>query len=272
MKILAALTSMLWPLMSLATEHNLIFVSTPKSPGFALMQAYAANMPGAGTVRVVSDCAAAVKKLRQETNVTVLMSADEYVVSRRLGLDCQYTLTEHNVVFMSEEYYDVCHRADRRPSLVAPDVTLGRASMQPIQGFQRQFNRDNQASLRVVGMPGSGGTLASLLSGEIDWGIIAKSVSAPALRSGKISCPYDTTPDGDRSLAKSHVLDPDHYKVMWIMFTNSDHTQAHDQAWQHSSFQRYLSDNQHFNQTNNVQEKNLKDLQTWVDALWHSYQ
>jgi len=203
-------------------DTKVISVAPAVGPVAAYAQAYLKNLNMDASFVPVKDCETAMKMVeRDPDNSVVLLPHDLISTAERLGETCWTEFTPEEVVGYAESHYLYCHLPGNTKALTDAGTKLGRASMHPVQEWNSDFNKRNNAQLTSVPFPTSKHTLSGLLAGDIDWGLIVKPLSIPPRDRGEIVCPFSSDARDSTSLHLTYdTIKPD-YPLANLLFTKS---------------------------------------------------
>lgn len=201
-------------------ELTMVNPAPAKSPTTAFLQAIAAAH-GDAKVELVKGCENSMPLANEKQGVHSITSDH---VAKRLskGINCTagVKVKPEQVVIMADNSYAVCRLPSTTKTLTDAGVTVGRHNGHPLDSFEKDFNKHNNASIKVVPFQGSKNTLIGVLNGDVDWGVIAGSVAKGPLSEGKLDCPYDTSPAGSttgKSLNDAYKLKLDGFALEYMI-------------------------------------------------------
>ena len=224
-------------------DIKVISISPAVGPVAAFAQAYQKNLKGASSFVPVKDCETAMNMVAKADHAVVLLPHDLISTAKRLGDKCWTKFEPKQVVLYSEAYYDFCRLPNNTKQLTDAGTKLGRASMHPVQEWNKDFNQRNNAQLTSVGLTSSRQVLSAVLSGDVDWGLIVQSLSSPAVAAGQIVCPYSTDVKDSNSFHKTYKVYKENYPLSNLMFANTKDVKVLEdikQAANSADFQEFL--------------------------------
>lgn len=203
-------------------DTKVISVAPAVGPVAAYAQAFLGNLEGTASFVPVKDCETAMKMVEKDPdNSVVLLPHDLISTAERLGETCWTEFQEKEIIQYAESHYLYCHLPGNTKKLTDPGTKMGRASMHPVQEWNADFNKRNNAQLESVPFPTSKHTLSGLLAGDIDWGLIVKPLSIPPRDRGEIVCPFSSDARDATSLHLTYdTIKPD-YPLANLLFTKS---------------------------------------------------
>lgn len=251
---------------ALAVDVKIINIGAATSPTAMYANAYAKNLDIPNTFVPAKSCRDAIAIAKKESSV-LLITNDVYLQANRLRQNCSFNFEPKNILIMSDAYFEVCKKPDIITSLNAKNVKVGRASVHPIKEWEYDFNQRNQTSVKGVAFSGSKTVLTAVLNGDVEWGIIAREIADPAIKEGRIVCPYNTEASSPKSLHRYFDMINDEYvlKYMLIAFTSDEKLLKElKKAAIDKNFLQYLEVSHHSN-INTQLTKN--DIDLYLDSI-----
>ena len=221
-KYIFAVTLLLLPLVANAT----VFINggSRTSPTTSFVQLMSTNTNDRSSVRLTQDCSSAVDLARSTADSIALVTVDQaFSLQRSSGRSCT-DIADATVLLATESYMKICRATGSTASLTDTNVTLGRASVQPVHEFVDDLNTNNNLSVVGIPMRGSGDVVTALVNGDVDLGVIAASTAATAEQSGRIECMYDTLPyeRSEQSINRFYNLSIDGFLMHALLITFSN--------------------------------------------------
>lgn len=251
-------------------DIKVISISPAVGPVAAFAQAYQKNLKGASTFVPAKDCETAMNMVAKSEHAVVLIPHDLISTSKKMGDKCWTNFEPKQVVVYSEAYYDFCRLPNNNKQLTDAGTKLGRASMHPVQEWNKDFNQRNNAQLTSVGLTSSKQVLSSVISGDVDWGLIVQSLSAPAVAAGQIVCPFSTNTKDANSFHKTYKVFKENYPLSNLMFANTKDAKILEdmkQAANSADFQDYLRTGKTAYWTTNATQQDIKRFLQAADDL-----
>lgn len=235
--------------VAIASDITVINIGSATSPTAMYANAYAKNLSMSNTFVPAKSCRDAMAIAEKENSV-LLVPNDIYLQAKRLGQECSPRLDPKNVIVMSDAYFEVCRKPKSTITLRSPNVTVGRASVHPIKEWEADFNKRNNTSVKGVGFSGSKTVLAAVLNGDVDWGIIAREIAEPALKDGRLECPYNTEAASPKSLHREFSMINDEYVLKYMLISTATDPKVLESlklAAKNPKFLEYLKESKHTN-------------------------
>lgn len=254
---------------ALAADIKIINIGAATSPTAMYASAYAKNLDIPNTFVPAKSCRDAMALAEKEPSV-LLVPNDIYLQSKRLGQECSPKLDPTKILITSDAYFEVCKKSGSTKTLRSENVTVGRASVHPIKEWEYDFNKRNGTSVKGVAFSGSKSVLAAVLNGDADWGVIAREIADPAIKEGRIECPYNTESASDKSLHKQFNMINSEYVLKYILITNiSDEKTLASlrKAAENPRFLSYLESSKHSNITVKPTQKQVNSYLESVNQL-----
>jgi len=258
-----------------ASDIKIINIGAATSPTAMFVNAYSKNLEIPNTFIPAKSCRDAVAIAEKEDSV-LLIPNDVYLQAQRLNQPCGLNLDTHKILVMSDAYFEVCRKTGSDKTLRSPGTTVGRASVHPIKEWAADFNKRNRTSVKGIAFSGSRTVLTAVLNGDADWGVIAREIAEPAVKEGRIECPYDTEATSTKSLHKSFNMINDEYVLKYMLITNVKDPKilsALRKAARDPRFLDYLKESKHSNIVLEVTQKNIdlylksiRDLSMLLDS------
>jgi hypothetical protein len=252
-----------------ANNVKIINIGAATSPTAMYANAYSKNLEIPNTFIPAKSCKDAMAIAEKESSV-LLIPNDIYLQARRLGQECSPKLNPKNIIAMSDAYFEVCRKAGSTKTLKTPGVTVGRASVHPIKEWETDFNKRNNTTVKGVGFSGSKTVLSAVLNGDADWGVIAREIAEPALKDGRIECPYNTEAASPRSLHRYFNMINDEYVLKYMLITTTTDPKILESlkaAANHPKFLEYLKESKHTNIFTNPTSVEIESYLKSVEQL-----
>ena len=132
-----------------------------------------------GNFQLGKNCDDTQKVAQQHPNSVRLLTNDHIASAIRRGETCDTNIDPTRIVLVAENHFQVCRLPATSKKLTDAGVTLGRASVHPVEAFNADFNASNPGvDLKTIPFKGSKNVLQAVLNGDIDWGIIASSIAS----------------------------------------------------------------------------------------------
>lgn len=202
-----------------ADSVKIINIGAATSPTAMYANAYAKNLQISNTFVPAKSCRDAMSIAEKEKSV-LLIPNDIYLQAQRLGQECSPKLDPTKILITSDAYFEICRKPESNKTFNSPDVTVGRASVHPIKEWEYDFNKRNNTDVKGIAFSGSGTVLTAVLNGDVDWGFIAREIAEPAVKEGRIECPYNTEASSPKSLHKKYSMINNEYVLKYILITN----------------------------------------------------
>lgn len=160
----------------------------PKSgPTTNLGMLISKNLSGEPDVVATGDCQEATRQFDKESRAIAVVGHASMVKGQVGGKKCTIPF-DQQTVFMVDGHYDVCRRPNHKGKLTDPDAKISVPAVFPVKQFVDEFNRDNRASVKAIGVAGGGEAMASLLSGDVEYTILPRFNSVLQEQAGKVVC------------------------------------------------------------------------------------
>jgi hypothetical protein len=252
-------------------QVKVINIGPAVGPTATYAQAFQKNLKGPSEFITAKDCGAAVKMVESNKDSVFLLPHDLITTARKMKDQCWENIDPKNVVVFSEAYYEVCRLPDNKTTLLTPGVKLGRASVHPVKEWGDDFNQQNKASVNSIGLASSRTVLQSLMSKDIDWGVIVRPVALSAINSGQIVCPFDTNDKSERALSKTYKMKVTNFPLSNIMVANTKDPKVMAdlrQAAKSADFQQFLKTGEHAYISTDVTAEDMKKFNKAVEELY----
>jgi hypothetical protein len=269
MKKTFLITLSLLSFSAFADDVKIINIGAVTSPTAMYANAYAKNLQISNTFVPAKSCRDAMAIAEKEPSV-LLVPNDIYLQAQRLGQECSPKLTPSKILITSDAYFDICKKPGSDKTFNSPNVTVGRASVHPIKEWEYDFNKRNSTSVKGVAFSGSKTVLAAVLNGDADWGFIAREIAEPAIKEGRIECPYNTEASSPKSLHKKYSMINEEYVLKYILITNvTDESllKSLKAAAANPAFLDYLKASKHTNISTNPTQTQVDSYLKSVDQL-----
>ena len=246
-----------------AADLQVLFVGLPQAgPPITLLQSYAKNIKIPNTLPSVKDCASSLRTIEQSDDVVYMIANTTTITSIRHGVDCLPKFRAEDVVFMADNYMNYCRKPGNTKDIYRSRLTIGAASVAPIDGMANDLNKQNGMTLVPVSMQSSVNVANSVINGDIDWGLIVTSISDPMVANKQLECPYTTDPHSANFIAKHfQLLSPD-LTISWIMVVKTKNPVIRAElirAAQTKEFNDFLEFGKFTNiKTNNITDKDIE--------------
>ena len=210
---LAVISGLVFSTISLAAEDlKVMYIGTPQvGPPIILTQAYAQNLTIPNTFISMKDCASALRAVEQNENVAFFISDMTTMSHQHRGEDCVPKFKPEDIVGTMATSWHLCRKPGGK-ALGAGRIAVGVASVLPGPGIIRDFNKQNGLNTVNVSLASSSQVLASVLNGDIDWGLLTPGVADPMVADGKLDCPLTFIPDGTPQVSKDKYI-ANHYDM-----------------------------------------------------------
>lgn len=256
---------------AVAGNLKIINIGAATSPTAVYVNSYAKNLNLTYEFLPTKSCKDAVQISLKSDSVVVLVN-DVFLQAAKLGQACfnDVRLKPENVIFTSSAYFEVCKKTGSEKTLKTPGVIVGRASVHPIKEWEYDFNKQNNTSVKGVGFSGSKTVLAAVLNGDADWGVIAREIATPAIKDGRIECPYNTEANGDRSLSKHFDMIHSEYVLSYMLIANTKDPallKTLKKAASDPKFLAYVKTSEHININTNPGKSEVDAFFKTVDDL-----
>jgi hypothetical protein len=252
-------------------DTKVINIGPAVGPTAIYAQSFAKNLKLPNEFVTAKDCGSAVKMVEGTKDSVFLLPHDLITTARKLGDKCWETIDPKQVIVFSEAYYDICKLPDNKTTLRTPGVKVGRASVHPVKEWGDDFNAQNNTSVVSIGLPSSRFVLQAILSRDLDYGVVVRSMSAPAIKAGQIECPFSTDETSDRALSKSFKMKVNNFPLSNMLVANtSDPAVLADlrQAAKSEAFQNFLREGETAYSTTNATDADVKRFKKAVDELY----
>jgi hypothetical protein len=261
-----------------ASDIKIINIGAATSPTALFANAYSKNLSIPNTFVPAKSCKDAMAIAEKEDSVMIVPN-DIYLQSLRLGQECSPKLEPSKILLMSDAYFEVCKKSGSNVTLRDKGVTVGRASVHPIREWAADFNKRNSTSVKGIAFSGSRTVLTGVLNGDVNWGVIAREIAEPAVKEGKIECPYNTEASSIKSLHRSFDMINEEYVLKYLLITNIKNPVILEdlrRAAKNPKFLEYLSESKHSNIVTEVSKnhvdlylKSISDLNLLLDSFNH---
>jgi len=220
-----------------------------------------------GDFQLGKNCDDTQKVAQKYSNSVRLLTNDHIASAIRRGEACDTNINPNRIVLVADNHFQVCRLPETSIKLTDAGVTLGRASVHPVEAFNADFNASNPGvDLKTIPFKGSKNVLQAVLNGDINWGIIASSIATPMIEQDKIVCEYDTTPKGSatgKSLNDHFNLNLDGFMLKYMLVAENTKTVTIDElkkAANSAEFQMYLVKGGFYNISTNVTASHVADI------------
>ena len=270
------ISTMLFSSFAQAADVKVINIGAATSPTALFANAYSKNLSISNTFVPAKSCKDAMAIAEKEDSVMIVPN-DIYLQSQRLGQECSPKLEPNNILLMSDAYFEICRKSGNKTTFRDKDVTVGRASVHPIKEWTADFNKRNNTSVKGIAFSGSRNVLTGVLNGDVSWGVIAREIAEPAVKEGKIECPYNTEAASSRSLHRFFGMINEEYVLKYLLITNTKNPAVLEdlrRAAKDTRFLEYLTESKHSNIVTEVSKKHidlylksLADLNLLLDSF-----
>ena len=212
-----------------ATEITVINPQAATSPVATLAMTVQKNLPGSGYYQGES-CQDAVKKFETTANSVIAYGTNLAITGLRKNQPCDTAITERNILFYGEQYYQICTKRGSGKNFQTPGASLGMASVQPVAAIVADINQQNSTTLKALPFSGSKAVLLQVLSGDLDLGLIGTSTADKQSRSGAIDCIASTDPRDSRFWGNQLKMKQPDIRIQTLILHNITDPQALDRA------------------------------------------
>jgi hypothetical protein len=201
---------------------KVMYVGLPVTgPGVVFAQTYAKNLKMPYTFVTVKDCNEAIEYVKNNDNIIWLTGSTSVAITRKHGIECAPKYKPQEIVFISEAYWDFCHKVGVKKDILRERFTVAHSSIVPMLGIANDINRQNNMSMISIPVQSSDQAITSILNGDTDYGFIIQAVAKPMVASGKMECPLSTNPKSPNYLAKQIRSTYPNYKSIWHMMVKT---------------------------------------------------
>ncbi len=260
------------------TDLKVMYIGTPQvGPPIILTQAYAQNLKVPTTFISMKDCASALRAVEQNDDVVFILSDVTTMTHQHKGEDCVPKFKPEDVVGTMSTSWHLCHKPGGK-SLGAGRVSFGVASVLPGAGIIRDFNTQNGLNIVNVSLASSSQTIAAILNGDIDWGLVQTGIAEPMIADGKLDCPLTFIPEGTELVKKDKYIG-NHYDmkvpdlhctfILVVKTKNPKIREAAIQAAQSKEFAAFLAKGKwiNINTSGKFEQKDVDSYNAYIKKL-----
>lgn len=204
-KVLLVVTAAFSIAAANAVESTAINAAGKTSPVATMTMVYQKNIPDSKFYQGNS-CNDAVNRYENDPNAIISWNSSSVVAGIRTKTPCEINFVPQDVYFYGEEYYSICVKKGSTKHFNSPGATFGAVSLQPVDAFIDDINKQNGYSLKPVAFNGSGAVLKQILSGDLDIGLIGTAVAFKQEQTGTIECISSTDPSDPKFIGKQIKL------------------------------------------------------------------
>jgi hypothetical protein len=222
--IIASMTT-----VAAAAEVLVINPQARTSPVATLAMTVQKNIEGSQYFQGES-CQSAVDKYHRTENSLLVYGTNLAITGLRKNNLCDTDIRADNIIFYSEQYYQICTKRGSGKTFRTPNAALGMASVQPVAAIVADINQQNGTSLRPLPFAGSRDVLLQVLSGDLDLGLIGTSTAANQERQGTIECLASTDPRDAKFWGKTLKMKQPDIRIQTLILHNIKDPQLVEQV------------------------------------------
>jgi hypothetical protein len=197
---------------------KVMYLGLPQvGPSVIHAQAFGKHFSEPTTFVSMKDCQAGLDYINKNTDIIYLLASTNAATSKKHNIDCQPKITPADIVYTSNQYFNLCRRPDNKKNILRDRFTIGAASVVPMMGIANDYNLQNGMSMIAVPLQSSTQVVTSVMNGDVDWGFIVQAIADPHVAAGKLECPYSTNPKADNYVGRKFQLAIPDYKLKWLM-------------------------------------------------------